>query len=429
MNITDIFRTANANLGRSKLRTFLTIIAIFIGAFALTITNGIGAGISNYIDQQLGNIGASNVLLVTAKGQTPLESGPQKYNPSHGASTSIGRFGSSITLMGQKDIDTIKSVSGIVSAEPEINVSPDYIQGTSPDKYQISVSPFITGTNLTLKAGASPDNRSQQSQIVLPPDYPSVLGYGSPAQAVGKDVTIGITSANGQQSTVQATVVGVQDQTLTSVGGADVNDVLLHSLYNIQSTGLPASARGTFRTIIAKVTPGASTNSIETVKKALDQKGYAASTIQDRIGVFKQVISAIIAVLDIFAGIALLAASFGIINTLLMAVQERTKEIGLMKAMGMGSGKIFLLFSTEAVLLGFWGSLLGSVAGIGTGLIANRIASNTFLKDLPGFKLTAFSPFSVLVIMVIIMAIAFLAGTLPARRAAKQNPIDALRYE
>ena len=136
-----------------------------------------------------------------------------------------------------------------------------------------------------------------------------------------------------------------------------------------------------------------------------------------------------IAVLNFFAGIALLAASFGIVNTLLMAVQERTKEIGLMKAMGMSSRKVFLLFSTEAMLLGFWGSLIGSLAGVTVGLVANKVATDTFLKDLVGFELTSFPLLSIFVIMFIIMMIAFLAGTLPARRASKKDPIEALRYE
>lgn len=152
-------------------------------------------------------------------------------------------------------------------------------------------------------------------------------------------------------------------------------------------------------------------------------------TVEDTIGIIKQVIDAITAVLNFFAAIALLAASFGIINTLLMAVQERTREIGLMKAMGLGRNKIFLLFSIEAVLIGFWGSLLGSLAGIGIGQVVNRIARDSFLKDLPGFNLTVFSPQSVAVIMLIIMTIAFIAGTLPARRASQKDPIEALRYE
>jgi putative ABC transport system permease protein len=157
--------------------------------------------------------------------------------------------------------------------------------------------------------------------------------------------------------------------------------------------------------------------------------GYTGETVQDQLGAFKTVIRTITYVLDAFAVIALLAASFGIVNTLLMSVQERTKEIGLMKAMGMRSSRIFMLFSVEAILLGFWGSVIGVAAAILLGSFANRVASNGFLKDLPGFNLLAFPLKSVALIVLLILAISFIAGTLPARRAARQNPIDALRYE
>jgi putative ABC transport system permease protein len=97
--------------------------------------------------------------------------------------------------------------------------------------------------------------------------------------------------------------------------------------------------------------------------------------------------------------------------------------------MGMSGSRIFLLFSTEAILLGFWGSFLGVLVAVGIGQIANQIATKTFLKDFVGLNLLAFPLQSILTIMGLIMLIAFLAGTLPARRAAKLNPIDALRYE
>ena len=100
-----------------------------------------------------------------------------------------------------------------------------------------------------------------------------------------------------------------------------------------------------------------------------------------------------------------------------------------MKAMGMGGGKIFLLFSAEAVVLGFWGSLFGVLAAMGAGKIINNVVSNGILKDLAGLQLLVFPWQSILAIMGLVMAIAFLAGTLPAFRAARQNPIDSLRYE
>jgi len=141
------------------------------------------------------------------------------------------------------------------------------------------------------------------------------------------------------------------------------------------------------------------------------------------------VVDGIIAVLNSFAVIALIAAGFGIVNTLLMSVQERTREIGLMKAMGMRGGSIYALFSTEAVFTGFLGIVLGTAAAVGIGSVANGLIVENFLTDLDGLQVLRFELVPVASILVTVMLIAFLAGTLPARRAARQNPIDALRYE
>ena len=133
--------------------------------------------------------------------------------------------------------------------------------------------------------------------------------------------------------------------------------------------------------------------------------------------------------LNAFAFIALLAAGFGIINTLLMSVQERTREIGLMKAMGMSSGKIFALFSLEAVFIGFLGSAIGAVVAMGVGSLVSSVLAGGFLSGLAGLQIVAFTPLAILQVLLLVMGIAFVAAVLPASRAARQSPIDSLRYE
>jgi putative ABC transport system permease protein len=412
---------------RSKARTILTIIAIFIGAFTITLTVGISSGISTYIDKQLSSIGAENVLLIQPKVETNIGSGPIKYSPDK-ANTNAAQTGP--IMLSSKDIDKIKTQSGIDDVQPIRIATPDYVAGKATDKYQASVQTFIDGSKFELDAGSLPDNKKEESEILLPASYVKPLGYDSAKDAIGQMVTFGIKSPLGEMETVTATIGGIQQQSLLAdANGVTGNKTLIDRLSDIQTRGLPADTANKYFAVSAQLASDTSETKLQDIKDSLDKKGFTALTVKDQIGIIKQVIDAITYVLIFFGAIALLAASFGIINTLYMSVQERTKEIGLMKAMGMSRFKVFLLFSVEAILLGFWGSLLGALAAIGAGQVANKIASEGFLKDLPGFDLTLFPAMAVGGIMLLIMTIAFLAGTLPARRAAKQDPIEALRYE
>lgn len=434
MKLIDILKTASGNILHSKLRTFLTVIAVFIGAFTLTLTTGIGSGISQYIDAQVGSIGAKNVLIIQAKQEAAILTSsdqPQKYDPNKN-STQIGFGGGptqSISVLSQADIDTIKADSGIIDITPQRSVSPSYVYRASGEKYVLSVNEYIDGTNVELNAGAIPDNHSSTAQIGLPYNYVSALGFTSFDDAVGKRVTIGITDASGKIAERQATVIGVPKKSLFGAASTNINTALFDTLYSVQTTGLPAASLGKYASAIAHFDSSYTESQVTDLKNKLDSAGYTGKTIDDQLGIVKQVINGITYVFDAFAVIALLAASFGVINTLFMSVQERTKEIGLMKAMGMGRNRIFLLFSTEAILLGFWGSFLGVFVAIGVGQIINRVATNSFLKDFDGLHLLAFPPLHMVYIILGIMAIAFLAGTLPARHASGLNPIDALRYE
>ncbi|CAN5180785.1 ABC transporter permease [soil metagenome] len=431
MKTTDILKTASGNMLQSKLRTFLTITAIFIGALTLTLTTAIGAGISDYIDRQVSNIGAKDLLILQPQGDAALgnldDNAPKKYDPERKLSDS--GFGVAVPVLTQKDIDKLKDFTELSEVRPVYTPIVDYIAGANGDKYQITLDNFWTGTNLDMGSGAEPDNTVGEGQIALPSKYVSILGYSSYEEAAGKEVKLGFASATGERVELTAIISGVQLKSLVGAGGANINQSLSEQLYAKRTESLSQSQKDQFSFLVARFDTSISADQLTELKKRLVTAGFKAMTVEDQIGIVKQVISGITVVFNLFGIIALLAAAFGVINTLFMAVQERTREIGLMKAIGLCGAKIFLLFSTEAILLGFWGSFLGVLAAFGLGKVANQVAMTGFLKDFEGLNLLVFPVQSIAMIMLAIMFITFLAGTLPARRAAKLNPIDALRYE
>ncbi|PCN47302.1 hypothetical protein Csp2054_12640 [Curtobacterium sp. 'Ferrero'] len=425
MNFLDLLRTAVANTFRSKLRTTLTVIAIFIGAFTITLTSAIGTGVGNYIDAQVASIGDTGTLTVTKAVQTTTDGGPAKYDPEE-SSQSVDRGPASFAYLSQSDVDTITGIDGIRSVRPAVALAPKWVEYDDHGKYVVSVTADAGQVTADLASGEQLDDGSDApNQLLLPTNDLDALGLGSARAAVGKELTIGIDDYLGKEHTVTATVVGVQNESLFgSTAGA--NTALTDALQAVQETGKPSTIATSYASATATLDSGASTTD---VKRALAKDGYTGQTIQDQLGQFQTVINGIVGVLNAFAVIALVAAGFGIINTLLMSVQERTREIGLMKAMGMGGGKVYTLFSLEAVFIGFLGSAIGAGVAILLGTGISNLLAGTVLKDLPGLQILQFAPSSVITIILVVMAIAFLAGTLPARRAARQNPIEALRYE
>lgn len=427
MKFRDILKSASTNLMRNKGRTVLTIIAIFIGAFTIALTTGVNIGVNDYIDKQVGSVGGANQLFIQPKMEMNVGNGtePSKYNPEKKTSTIQQQ-----SMLAEKDIEKIKKISDVTSVEPMKSVAIDYIKGADKHKYVFSATSALDEMTIDLAAGRKVSQTSQDFEINLSPEYVKALGYTSSKAAVGETVQLGISSSlKGQAQVIEAKIVGVRNASVIQNGLSLMNKALIDKVVSINQADLPEHLKNQYAMIIAEVKKDSTPEQIKDIKKDLDKAGYLATTVEDEIGMIRNIINAITGVLTMFGAIALLAASFGIINTLYMSVQERAREIGLMKAMGLSNGKVFTIFSVEAALIGFFGSILGILGAVGVGNLVNRLATDSFLKALTGFKLIQFSLPSSLTIILVIMFIAFLAGTLPARRAAKLDPIESLRYE
>jgi len=423
----DLLRTAIGNTFRSKARTILTVIAIFIGSFTLTLTSGIGTGVNDYIDKTVAAFGNENSLFVqkvseqSAPGSSQ-EDGPTEYDPEQ-ANVQTG-FGS-ISGLSDADIAKIEKIDGVESVDPMYMVTPEYLVAPNDKKFQLSLGSPPEADGLQLDAGETPDR--SKDELLLPASWVEPLGLGSNQDAVGKTVEIAMTNVAGKDKSFEATVSGVSQ---ASLAGSSDNPIpspgLNEKLYDYQVSGSPRDVPNSYFTATATVDD---TSKMGSIKSQLADENMLGMTVEDQLGMFRAVINGIVWILNSFAIIALLAAGFGIVNTLLMSVQERTREIGLMKALGMSGGKIFGLFSLEAVFIGFLGSAIGAAVGIATGSIASAALSNGLLSSLPGLSLFLFNPVNIAMIILSVMFIAFLAGTIPAVRAARQDPITALRYE
>ncbi|MET4052595.1 putative ABC transport system permease protein [Frigoribacterium sp. PvP054] len=436
MTTVDLLRSAVANTFRSKTRTVLTILAIFVGAFTLTLTSGLGTGINDYIDDTVSAVGSSDTMTVTtasddAQGFGSADPGPAEYDPDTVAAGGFGAPGATVVALTPDDVTTLEGIDGVLAVQPTESIETDYVEGASGTKYVVSAGALVPGQHLTLTAGDQPADDGTELQVVIPTSYVEPLGFRDDAAAVGQSVTLAVTDATRTQHTVTATVVGVAEESIASPTGASVTPgtALATALFDAQNVGVPADQVDRYAQATVRFAADATDEQVTALKDRLTAAGYTGTTVADQLGTFTTVIDGIVLVLNAFAIIALLAASFGIVNTLLMSVQERTREIGLMKAMGMGSGRVFALFSLEAAFIGFLGSAIGAGVAMVAGSVVSSALAGSLLSNLPGLTLIAFDPVSIALIVVVVMVIAFVAGTLPAARAARADPVESLRYE
>lgn len=427
MRAPDYIATAQTNLLRTKVRTFLTVLAFVIGTFTLGMVTAFTQGLRSYITTQLNAYGQPNLIVVSV-GASPMQmsaSGVPYYQPTRQStvSDSAPRDKTPQYTLNQKDLATIKAVPGITAAYPDYsNLAIDYIQHQDGQKYVVQAQSAYPGENSALAAGTFPAS-AQPSGIVIPYSYVEAFGAQTPSQLLGQSVTMQVTSPTGQTQLFTATISGVLPDTVHQPA-AYLSYQLLDSMVQFQ-TGSTAQ----FSNVIALASPNVTKTQRLQLKNALQSKGYRAETYDDIIANFSRPLTIVTAGLTGFAAIALLAATIGIINTLLMAVLERTQEIGLLKALGMRRRGITFIYLVEAASIGFWGGIIGVGLAFLLGLAVNPILNRTIFKGIGSAHILTYPLPYMLAIVVGAMIIGLLAGTLPAIRAGRLDPIEALRRE
>jgi putative ABC transport system permease protein len=432
MTIPDLILTANKNLLTNKVRTILTILAIFVGSVALAFTAGINNGARTFISDQTNQVKADGILQVQpTSGSVEAQLGnafQSSDNLTEYKEDDVSINPIDIPKVTQEDIVKFKSeFKDLKEVIPYYNVTPTYIQSDSAStKYKMSTSSLnVENIVYNIEYGRA---AKSQNEITISQKTRNTLGYKESKNAIDKKIILTYLSSEGVEIKKSLNIVGVLEKSLIN---NDLNLVTpeYDKVVNDEINKNNPEIKNKYYFVFLVFNKDISSERLDEVKTRLTEIKFKGETFIESNKILFQIIDTITNVLYAFSAIVLLASVFGVINTLLMSILERTKEIGLMRSLGMSQKGVFTIFSLEAISLGFWGSFIACLLVFLLSFPLNYYASQNWLKDFNGYSLINLPIISTLQIIAGVMFITFIAGVLPSIKASKQNPITALRSE
>jgi len=420
MNLMASLEIAFRALAANKMRSALTMLGIIIGISAVIVLVSVGQGVQTMVAEQMQGIGSN--LLFAMPGDLEESSASMKSNFLRSANISSLTLGDAIALSDPSNAPAVKAVA------PEFVGSGTVVYGNKNTQTTVSgVTPGYTAVRKfnTLLGRFIQDNDLRTEARVV------VLG-----QTVLEDVfPVGINPIGEmiKINRVPFRVIGVMEKK----GGtafSDEDDVVFVPLTTAQARLFGArdiSGETTVSVIYAEAIDEASVDDARDQMRQIlrrrhgliystDQDDFAVLTQEDISSVLGSLTAVLTSFLGLIAAVSLLVGGIGIMNIMLVSVTERTREIGLRKAVGAKRRDILVQFLSEATVL----SLVGGCIGIAIGVTGTLAASST-IED---FR-THISPTTILIATGFSIVVGLFFGIYPAMRAARLNPIDALRYE
>ncbi len=397
MNPLDIFLIASNGLKERKFRFALNLVGILIGCAAITGLISMTQGLQTSVTGQLNVFGPSNLIVVPGD----ITQGPTITGAS----------------LNWRDVDIVKRVEYVKGVTPIIaNKLAEYtIKGRyfRTDVYGVEKEYKELNPNTELASGRN-FVQSDAAVVIVGSNIAKPLDLDEPIVKLGDRIKIKA-SVNGDEKEITLRVIGILKETGSSFG-ANLDDSISIPLKTAEQF---YEIGGEFSYLLAQAV------SIDDVNKAADgireKLGdrvtvVTAASAQERVD---SILGTIQAVLGGIAGISLVVAGVGIVNTMTVSVLERTKEIGTMKALGAKSLEVLMMFLTEALLTG----LIGGIIGAGFGFLLAQIIGRFI--DLP----TSSSLILGMEVVLFAIVTSVTSGLYPAYRASNMNPVEALRHE
>lgn len=427
MTILTTLKKANSNLLRTKFRTFLTILSITIGAITLSLIMVISSGFQSWIDNQVGGSKEVGSVDVGAKGSGGAVVGSLSAVKEYQEGAESGGFYRNLT---QQDIDKIKEIKGVARVEKKYSNRLAYLYAKTDNSKKIfSVIGTIYPKNeFSLYAGNIP-KVDDQKNILLSYEVAQKLGYDEPKDLLNKEIDLSFKKDNGDIYNKKVTVLGILRNSIIYNSANFLPEKMVQEIYKETVIETEKDRSSGYSVVTVVYADGLSEQQAKEVRDNIEKLDLSVITNDSAKKSLEPIISTMQSGLAIFASIGLITGFFGVINTLFTAALERTKEIGLIRALGMSKRGIFGLFATEAILIGFWGSVSGLAI---TSLVS--FLFNITAKNLKWFGFESGNTFNVSLVNVLIVVLSisfttFIAGIVPAIRASNIEPTEALKYE
>jgi len=468
MKTRDLGELALRNLREALLRNSLTTLGIAVGVASLVAMLSLGVGLQELATKRLSNSGLFDTVIVMSRSGLRGFGRPseQSRRAAAGSDQSSEQDHAPRVSPPLDDAarEALQKLPNVIEVYPQIRFPTEIRFAGKPYATMVAGIPdsargngAFDGMNGNFFSGGNADEAILQSEFAkdLSEQPPSLIGKDlvlryAERQALGTQADGAIGSSNGESGDTggggfsvvprekNLRIVGIVDtEPAAGFGGIGSGRVLIplavaETLRAAQLNDLRDVVRGANgKTTYASLTVRAkSPSQVEKIESAIKDMGFSTFSLLDATRNLRIFFTIFDSLLGIFGSLALAVSTLGIVNTLVMAILERRREIGVLKALGAADRDVKQLFFAEAGVMG----LMGGIFGVGMGWLIGRavtFGTNVYLRrqDLPPAHVFSVPLWLIFGGIVFSVVVSLVAGLYPASRAARLNPVEALRYE
>ena len=432
MTFRDKTAMAWSNLGRRKVRTFLTSVGVIVGILTVVTMVSLVNGVQIQVKNQFEKIGLDRVVV------RPQSSGGGSFPGfGGGGDGEFDPFGLSVRtkIIAPADVKRWRAWPGVLSVTPDIDLPRDLAAGLSIGKGGKTVPVRIGNESGPRRNPFQDAPEALAGKLDLPTGSGAIVVSGGalkalkikakPQTLVGQNATVTLATSRGERKSYKLKIIGVSDASGRAVQVSTGDRIKMKEWWFNEPDLLKTDG---YDSVTLRATDVSVARTL--VERARKEK-FEVQSIDAILKVADRIFSVISVMLSLVGGIALFVACVGITNTMIMAIYERTREIGTLKAMGASKSDIRQMFMIEAGMIGLFGGAMGVVLSFGLGRGLNRAAIwYAESRELPmPEELFVITPVLIVQALGFALLIGVLAGLYPANRAAKLDPLSALRQE